>query len=290
MDKHEFFNIIKNAFPELQINDFSVLGHGKFATACLVNKNIVFKISNIGEKFYKQAKHEDYIISKLSNKLSFGFPHILYRIREYDNRFIFGESLVSGITYTQELHDSFDEQTKNGILQQIGRIMRELHDSEFDDSEKVLSVSEYTDTVNVYNDYFSESVRACFSKQEIIDIEKMRERYEDLSINHPVKKVLVHGDLHFANMMFDKDKKQISGLIDFGAAHFAEPSRDMHYYYGDGAKNILIGYGETSDIYLPERQKFQSVINFLSNIGDNIKANKSPDKDVKKLLGVVYSR
>ena len=62
MDKHEFFNIIKNAFPELQINDFSVLGHGKFATACLVNKNIVFKISNIGEKFYKQAKHEDYII------------------------------------------------------------------------------------------------------------------------------------------------------------------------------------------------------------------------------------
>ena len=108
-----------------------------------------------------------------------------------------------------------------------------------------------------------------------------------IQTHYPVELVLVHADLHFGNMMFDVESKKIIGLIDFGSAHFAEPARDMHYYYGDGLKSLLDGYGVTLDPYLVERQNFQAVINFLFHIRDNIESKKSPDKDIQKLLSIL---
>lgn len=136
--EQEYMDIIKKTFPELNIQDFSILGKGNLAATCLVNKNIVFKITGTSEKALKDTEH-----------------------------------------------------------------------------------------------------------------------------------------------------KKITGLIDFGAAHFSEPSRDMHYYYGDGARDFLAGYGDNGDTYLVERQKFQAIINFLSNIRDNIESKKSPDKDIQKLLSIL---
>ena len=57
----------------------------------------------------------------------------------------------------------------------------------------------------------------------------------------------------------------------------------MHYYYGTGAKDILIGYGDNGDVFLPIRQKFQSVINIMCNIKEDLQTNKSSDKNIEKL-------
>ena len=136
-------------------------------------------------------------------------------------------------------------------------------------------------------EYFSDDVKKCFSDSDQERINEVCNRYEYLSTCYPVDLVLVHADLHFGNMMFDTANKKIVGLIDWGAAHLSEPSRDMHYYYGDGAKDFLAGYGDNGDPYLVERQKFQAIINFLSNISEDIKYNKSPDRNVSKLLGIL---
>ena len=60
----------------------------------------------------------------------------------------------------------------------------------------------------------------------------------------------------------------------------------MHYYYGGGIKNILIGYDETQDQFLPERQKFMCAVNFLANINEELETNESADNDIKKLLSI----
>ena len=283
----DLLSIVTKTFPELDIQDFSVLGKGRYGVACLVNKNIVFKISHLFEKAIKDAQIENYILKKLQDKVSFEIPHILYDGRFNSDRFVFGESLVNGVTYSQELHDSLDEDIKSDILQQIGHIVRELHNVQIDDKDKILHVAEYTETIGVFKDYFSDDVRACLSISDQKKIQQLCDRYEYLSKNYPVKKVLVHADLHFENMMFDKDKKQITGLIDFGSAHFAEPSRDLHYYRDSGLKNFMIGYGTIDDPYFLERQKFQCVINFLSDIGEDLQNKNKPDKNVTKLLSVL---
>lgn len=284
--EQEYMDIIKKTFPELNIDDFKILGKGHFGVACSVNNNIVFKIPIENSKRFNDQKKEVYLLKKLENKLSFEIPRILYN-KEIPNGMIIGETLVHGVTYSQELHDSFDEAIKSDVLRQLGKMMRELHGVKIHDEQGVLFVSDYKDILHLFYKNFTEDVQKCFNDADTERIRKLCNRYEYLSTNYPVELVLVHADLHFGNMMFDVESKKIIGLIDFGSAHFAEPARDMHYYYGDGLKSLLDGYGVTLDPYLVERQNFQAVINFLFHIRDNIESKKSPDKDIQKLLSIL---
>ncbi|MBR6010321.1 MAG: phosphotransferase [Alphaproteobacteria bacterium] len=284
--EQEYMDIIKKTFPELNIDDFKILGKGHFGVACSVNNNIVFKIPIENSKRFNDQKKEVYLLKKLENKLSFEIPRILYN-KEIPNGMIIGETLVHGVTYSQELHDSFDEAIKSDVLRQLGKMMRELHGVKIHDEQGVLFVSDYKDILHLFYKNFTEDVQKCFNDADTERIRKLCNRYEYLSTHYPVELVLVHADLHFGNMMFDVESKKIIGLIDFGSAHFAEPARDMHYYYGDGLKSLLDGYGVTLDPYLVERQNFQAVINFLFHIRDNIESKKSPDKDIQKLLSIL---
>ena len=286
VNEQEYLDIIKKTFPELNIDDFKILGKGMYGVACLINNNIVFKVPIENDKKLNDAKKEVLLLKQLENKLSFEVPRILYQ-HESSRGLIIGETLVHGVTYSQELHDSFDEITKSDVLHQLGRIARELHSVKIDNQDGILFVGDYKDTISVFHKYFSDNVKKCFSDSDQKRINEVCNRYEYLSTHYPVDLVLVHADLHFGNMMFDIANKKIVGLIDWGAAHLSEPSRDMHYYYGDGAKDFLAGYGDNGDPYLAERQKFQAIINFLSNISEDIKYNKSPDRNVSKLLGIL---
>ena len=285
--EQKYWGIIHETFPELDIRDFAVLGHGKVAGTCLVNKNIVFKITDNSEKALKDTEHEIYLLKRIKQSLSFDVPKVVYDGRINNGGWVFGETLLSGIVYSQKLHDSFDDETKSDILQQIGGIMRELHSVKINDDKNALFVGDYKQNIAMFNRYFSDDVKKCFSSADIQRINAVCDRYEYLSTHYPVDLVLVHADMHFGNFMFDKNTKKLTGLIDFGAAHFSEPARDMHYYYGDGAKGILAGYGPTSDVYLPERQHFHSVTNFLENIGGYIQENLSPDNEIKKLMSIL---
>ena len=86
-------------------------------------------------------------------------------------------------------------------------------------------------------------------------------------------------------MIFDMQTKKFTGLIDFGEFHYAEPARDMHYYCGNGAKDLLYGYGDNGDMCLRERQKFQSIINLIHNVGKDIEDGIFTDKSIAKLKG-----
>ncbi|MBR0212841.1 MAG: phosphotransferase [Alphaproteobacteria bacterium] len=284
--EQEYLNIIKKNFPEIDIKNFRVLGKGSFGVACLVNDDVVFKIPFDFSKRFNDGKKENYILKKLENKLSIEIPRILYN-KETEIGIINGETFVHGTTYTQEMHDSFDENTKSDVLRQIGHIMRELHGVKITDEENILFVSDYKDELYLFDRNFPDSVQDCFSKSDKAQINALRDRYEYLSVKYPVDLVLVHADMHFGNFMFDTDNKKIIGLLDFGAAHFAEPARDMHYYYGNGIKDVLSGYGDNGDVYLGERQKYHSMVNFLYNIRNNIENKKSPDNDIRKLLSIL---
>ena len=284
---NDYLAIIKETFPELDIQDFSILGHGNLAATCLVNKNIVFKITGTSEKALKDTEHEIYLLKLINHNLSFNIPKILYDGKINNGGWVFGESLLSGITYSKELHDSFDKDIQIDVLHQIGRVMRELHSVKVDDNKKLLFVGDYKQNIDMFNEYFSDKVKQCFCPADIKRINAVCERYEYLSKHYPVELVLVHADMHFGNFMFDAEHRKITGLIDFGAAHFSEPARDMHYYYGEDIKHILEGYGETQDTYLPERQKFHSVTNFLENIGGYIQENLSPDNEIQRLLSIL---
>ena len=287
MTTEEIKEIINDTFPELRIKSLQEIGKGRNVRAVLVNNNIVFRIPIKEDAEFNQPDKEVKVLNFLKGKLSFNIPEILYYGTDKTGRRIIGETLVPGVVYTQEMHDSFDEATKANILGQIGKIMRELHDLGHDYSWADKEPLKYTESLEAFDEYFPTSVQQQFTDAQITKILAVRERYKELSERFPVKPVLTHCDMHFANMMFDAENQKIVGLIDFGEAGYAEPSRDMHYYYGDGIKQLMAGYGLVDDPYFMERQLFQSVTNMLANIKEDLEYNKSPERNVQKLLSMV---
>lgn len=266
MIDEEYADIIHETFPEIKIKDCHFLGEGNFATTFLLNGDIVFKISDADEAAIKEAKREVFVLKHINQKLSFNIPKIVYEGRMYQGRWVFGETLLPGVTYSYDIHDDLSRKKQSDILRQIGSIMRELHGLKVMDKNNFYSVSDYQENLDLFNKNLTEHVRDYVGPDGVEQLREIYQRYKFLSTNYPVKPVFVHGDLHYGNLMFDKKSKKITGVIDFGSSHLAEPSRDMLYYYGDGVNDLLQGYGKTNDAYLSERQKFQFVLRYIESI------------------------
>ena len=277
-------NLICKTFPNLEIREFSLLGKGKSGTACLANNEIVFKIPQSSKgRIARWQKNESAVLNFLDGKLDIQIPKILYSATSENGLYIIGETLLSGVTYSYELHDSFDEATKANILRQLGKIIRNLHDVGGNDSswQDSREHETYKTIIKNFDKRFSDDVKKVFSSEEIRKIEKIANDYKKITAEYPVKPVLCHFDFHFFNLMFDTAKKKISGLLDFGTAGYAEPARDMHYYFGDGARLILEGYGDNGDKYMKERQMFHSMSHLLDNLGGEIAKNQKPYRSLE---------
>jgi aminoglycoside 2''-phosphotransferase len=269
--------LVGETFPELKINDFALLGKGKSGIICLVNKEIVFKIPLKSEgEIARWQKNEAAVLRFLEGKLDIEIPKILYTAASENGLYIIGETLLSGIPLTYELSDTFDDESKNDILRQLGRIVRNLHDSGGNDSSWQVDSCPETleDFMYEFNERFSGETRNVFSGKEINKIEEIAEHYQKISVEHPVKPVLCHYDLHFSNLMFDLETKQITGMLDFGCAGYTEPARDWHYYFYP--KYVLEGYGDTGDKYFADRQKFHALSWLLNNLSDELTEKEKP--------------
>jgi len=277
----EMKKLINEAFPELSIREFALLEKGKASNVYLVNNEIVFKVPLQSEgEIARWQRNEAVILDFLEGKLEIEIPKILYTTTSENGLFIIGETLLSGRTLSYDLYDSYDEETRADILRQLGKIVRSLHEIKDEDLSWIIEGGEETlaETVVEFEQRFSAETQSAFLPEEVDKIKEIVERYKKISVQYPVKSVLCHGDLHFYNLMFDEESKQITGLLDFGCVGYSEPARDWHYYFD--MKHVLEGYGDNGDKYFLERQKFHALSWLLNNLGEEIEEKKTPYKSL----------
>jgi len=258
--------LISETFKDIRINQISLLGKGKAGAICLVNDEIVFKIPLQSEgNIARMQKNEAEVLKFLEGKLDIEIPEILYTAVSESGLYIIGETLLSGTPFTYELCGTYDEKTGIDIQRQLGKIVRNLHEAGGNDSSWQTDYRQETleDIMNDFNKKFTVEARNIFTNKEIESIESIAEHYKKISVQHPVKPVLCHHDLHYGNLMIDTKTKQITGLLDFGCAGYSEPAQDWHYYFN--SKYVLEGYGDNGDKYFLDRQKFHALSELLDN-------------------------
>ena len=287
MNENKIKKLLTETFPNFIINDFTFLGKGKAGVLYLANNEIVFKVPSENVNAINDLRNESMVLKFLEGKLDIEIPKILYTATAENNLFIVGESLLSGTSFTYEIYDGFNKDIKNDILFQLGRIVRKLHDAGGNDFSWQVEHIQETPAIyiNEFEHRLSVEVQNVFSYEEIDKIRKIAMQYMQISKKYPVKPVLCHFDLHFCNLMFDAQNKQITGLLDFGCAGYAEPARDLHYYFD--VKQIIKGYGDNGDKYFIDRQKFHALSWLLNNLNDEIE-QKKPYKSLEFIRSYIF--
>ncbi|MCR8848988.1 phosphotransferase [Rossellomorea sp. SC111] len=243
--------LIESQFPELIPADIKILDYGFDNTVMVVNNDWVFRFPR-REIAVRLLKTEGVLLPLLDESgpdlqipvpAYYGKPSSLYKWPFLGYRFVKGTipSESSGVMREGE----------SAI--KLARFLKKLHGTTVAGAEK-------------HGVPYDELSRLDVVKRHPI-LEKNMEEIKDLNLFHPMEKLerflqnlpskalpeeltLVHGDLHFKNIVVDKEGT-LSGVLDWGDVHLGHRAIDLNLIYSfltpKGRTQFLKEYGEVGE-------------------------------------------
>lgn len=253
---------IKAKYPDLLIEEYFHNQEGQNNDVLIVNKELVFRFPKYENGIHELQKETAFLI-KIQNHMSLKIPNPTYislNNKPVGEAFV-GYRLIKGQPLKKELFDTINE--KENLATDLANFLKELHTL---DIKQTLGLDD--GSVDYYEKWNSLFIRI---KEELFPYMRKEARYsveknfEDYLLNkenfnfHPT---IIHGDFGPTNILYDKESRKISGVIDFGSVAVGDPASDLASLIGP------FGYGESflelfSSVYpdtklLLERARFYS--------------------------------
>jgi aminoglycoside 2''-phosphotransferase len=247
---------IRQLAPEVAVTSITLNREGLLNDVVIVNGELIFRFPK-HEYGFKHLKDEARILRLLQNYITLEIPSPLYETDDcLAYRMVAGETLRRDIL--MKLPDS-DQQT---IADQLAQFLKELHGvpiNEVADFEMPIAdaLMNYEGWVSAY--------------------ERIREKVLPLLLPHVREWVTEHFESHLADrsnfeyemkmtdtdippyhIMFDRRKKRINGIIDFGCAGLGDPAIDFGviiYNYGESFMDRFYSVYPEAEAYL-KRARF----------------------------------
>lgn len=247
---------IRNIFPELSISKLSLNDKGLNNDVIEINDELIFRFPK-HERAVEKLSQESKVLNLIKDYITLDIPKIFYRDRE-----VIGYFMICGIPLSKDLLKELERGTIGLVGKQIATFLKELHtipkqkilDSGIPHSE---IPSKYEDWFNLYQRLQVELLPR-FSSSTQLRVKKHFESFLEDKSNFDYELKLIHGYLAGEHILFNKKKKHVSGIIDFGNAGLGDPAMDIAvllYNFGeDFFSNIYQNYPEINS-YL-NRAKF----------------------------------
>ncbi|MFT4414350.1 aminoglycoside phosphotransferase family protein [Fredinandcohnia humi] len=250
MTKNEMLRFVKNSFPDLTINDIQVNNRGWDNDILIVNEKIVFrfpKSNNLLSVIVEEGKLLEILRAK----------EPLLHIPNYG--FVYSDNELKGVTYSLIEGKSLNQITIPNLRDNpvnarvIGDFLTKLHSLDVSSREITLKT---THTLSYWEDLYSNVTSALYpfiNKQQVYDIDHFFTNFIEVFPRLTFKKSVIHGDLTASNIIYNQEKKGISGIIDFTDAQIGDPAFDfagLYWDFGpDFTKDVLHWYSgnETSN-------------------------------------------
>lgn len=255
--------LLAEAF-DLKINSLTRMGNGKSAEIFLADEEIVFKVGLASDTSDSSLDLEYEVLCALQGKMEIAIPKPLYLGALPDGRKVLGESLVSGIQFSQELYEEFSQHEKDALFAHMGEIFCQLHSAKI---PPVTKAFKWDDAENFadFKKYYTDEIKNALTRAEQARIQKIADDFAAAVKNNPVPVVLCHGDLHFWNLNYDPAAKKICGLLDFGCACYNDPLNDMRYFWSDTTAKMLRAYRGDFGKNATERHLFYCMCNSIES-------------------------
>ena len=247
---------IRQLAPEVAVNSISLNREGLLNDVVIINDELIFRFPK-HEYGFKHLKDEARILRLLQNYITLDIPSPLY---ETDDCLAY--RMIPGETLRRDVLMKLPNSDQQAVADQLAQFLKELHGvpiNEIADFEMPMAdaLMRYEGWVNVYA--------------------RIREKVFPLLMPHVREWVTEHFESHLAarsnfeyelrvvdtdippyHIMYDRQRRGINGIIDFGSAGLGDPAIDFGviiYNYGESFMDRFYGVYPEAETYL-KRARF----------------------------------
>ena len=258
--QEKYLHIIREAYSDLHISSIEFNNQGQNSDVIVINREFIFRFPKYSHVM-ESLKIETAILNHVSSYLPLDVPAPMFVNLENEviGEAFIGYRLIPGEPLWRETFQNIDNQeVARGLAKQLAAFLKTLHSVPVDElAVSKLPVDTYSEIANTYTRI----------QEKLFDL--MRTDAQNWAARHfegflgdidnfEYTPVLKHGDFGPSNILFDKEKQSIVGVIDFGNSGMGDPAYDF--------AGLLSGYGERfveycSDYY-PKMENLMRRIHF----------------------------
>jgi aminoglycoside 2''-phosphotransferase len=225
---------IREIAPEIDARSMRLNEDGLINDVVIVNEEFVFRFPK-HEYSFKHFENEIKILRLLEGRLTLPIPRPFYVGRD-----CMAYRMIPGETLRPDLLLRMPEDDRQGVADQLAQFFKELHGFplvEFADSEipAADSLRKYEGWVNAY-ERIREKVFPLLIPYLRDSLTKHFETHLAERENFEYELRLVNTDIPPYHIMFDRERRRVNGIIDFGCAGLGDPAHDLSvvmYNYGE---------------------------------------------------------
>lgn len=236
MDRTEAYRKrIREIFPELQIRSLVFNDEGLVNDVAVVNDELVFRFPK-NEYAVACLRNELRILKLLKNYVSLNIPVALY---ESEDAMCY--RMIAGEPLRRDMLLSLDALTQQSIADEFAGFHKELHSvpvEEIPDLNTSPTVLFRENWVEAYR-RIQEKVFPLMQPHTRAWARQHFEAFLNDESNFQYERKLIHGDLAPYHVLFDKRKKRINGIIDFGCAGLGDPAIDIGVFINQYGESLL---------------------------------------------------
>ena len=247
---------IREIAPEVAITSLSLNREGLLNDVVIVNGELIFRFPK-HEYGFKHLKDEAKILRLLRNYITLEIPTPIY---ESDD--VLAYRLIPGETLRRDLFMRLPEDDQQAIADQLAQFLKELHSipaNEISDFEIPVAdaLMKHGGWLNVYQRIREKVFPLLLPHLREWVTEHFESHLADKT-NFEYELKMVNSDIPPYHIIFDKQRKRINGIIDFGCAGLGDPATDFGviiYNYGESFMNRFYEVYPEAESYL-KRARF----------------------------------
>lgn len=264
---------IREICPELAIKDVSLNSAGLLNDVVIVNDEFVFRF--VKRDFgYKDPQEEAGLLRFLKKYITLPIPEPFYQSPE-----VLVYPLIRGETLRRDILMQLPEADRQDAADRLAQFFKELHGipvNEVSDFElpKADALMKYDCWVNVYGRIREKVFPFLMPHVRDWATEHFESHLAEQS-NFEYELKMVDTDIPPYHIIFDRRKKRINGVIDFGCAGLGDPAIDFGviiYNYGESFMSRFYKLYPEAETYL-KRARFYAGANEIRWLLTGIERN-----------------
>ena len=268
-------SLVNTHFPDWSIRELRFCGQGSSFCTYTLNQDYIIRCARHRDSV-RRLRWEERLLPKLQPQLQISIPQFQH-VGYMSNGLPFCiYPMISGQPFEEKYYHRLSEVQRENVVQQVAAFLKVLHNFPIEEaitySIPFREITEYP--VRDMLQFVRQKLHPKLSLAE----QQQCQRWFDIYINNErdfsYQPSLIHGDLQPRHILFNEEKGEIVGIIDFEDIRVSDPAHDLYYMYrnyGDDFWHRLLQHYSPHNLkYCQWKFRFSRLVDIIQHLLENI--------------------